>query len=518
MLVGTDQKPAKPLAVILAILAIAAALTLPAALGPVRLNDSFWIDWVWLEQFASELGNGVLYPRWLPLSHDGLGSPVFYYYPPLAFYAASPFVLAGMSTYAALLTTFFVGYLLSGATMYWWLRLRGGNALLGALVFMIAPYHAFNFYERGAIAEFIATALIPLVMGGLWLVKHRTRGGFAIAAIGYAALIATHLPLALLASLFLFGPTLLLDGYRSPRASLPAVLALATGMALAAIYWVPAILLEHFRDSAKLWENPIVHPSNWSFWNPEFRTFAGYLAVLVIGAAIAFPLTSLVIRQRSRWAMLGITCVFLAIGAVPAIWSLPVIRSVQFPFRLFPVAEFALATGMAIVPWDRVSLGLALAPLVAISGFIVTAPPATQGVSIADVRTLHVDVPENLPPGQRPYSWPSRWAVQVAASHRVPQVVGGITIEPIFYFPAWQVRCDGTSVPTFAALDTQLLSYSGRNCTRTLGETRPEKIGALISLFGLFALIVVSASGRLRRKRALAGDHLAKLRKVDFAA
>ena len=46
----------------------AIALILPLALGPTRLNDSFWIDQVWLDQFARELGKGIAYPRWLPLS------------------------------------------------------------------------------------------------------------------------------------------------------------------------------------------------------------------------------------------------------------------------------------------------------------------------------------------------------------------------------------------------------------------------------------------------------------------
>src|SRR3954447_10265335 len=104
----------KSLLAIGAILAVAILLTLPAAIGPVRLNDSFWIDWVWLDQFARELTPGTLYPRWLPQSHHGLGSPVFYYYPPFAFYLGSVFVFAGLGTYAAILATFIGASILSG--------------------------------------------------------------------------------------------------------------------------------------------------------------------------------------------------------------------------------------------------------------------------------------------------------------------------------------------------------------------------------------------------------------------
>src|SRR5206468_1074455 len=115
-------------------------LTLPIALGPMRTNDSFWIDWVWVDQFARQLGNGELYPRWLAQSHAGLGSPVFYYYPPLAFYVTAPFVWAGLSVWAAILAMFFVAYVASGASMYWWLNDRAERPLLGAILYLAAPY------------------------------------------------------------------------------------------------------------------------------------------------------------------------------------------------------------------------------------------------------------------------------------------------------------------------------------------------------------------------------------------
>lgn len=492
----------RPWAVLFVILLTAAALTLPAALGPVRYNDSFWIDWVWLDQFAHQLREGHLYPRWLPLSHDGLGSPDFYYYPPLAFYAGSALVLSGLPTYSALLATFFVGYAFSGAAMYWWLKSCQGRPLLGAFVFMIAPYHAYNFYIRGAIAEFMATIFIPLVMVGLQRLKADRNGGFALTALAYAGLIATHLPLTLLVSLFLIGPLLLIQGYKSPRELVAPALALVTGLALASIYWVPAILLEPYRDTAKLWADPHLQPANWTFWNAQSRESAGYLAILVVGVAIGMPLASMIARHRSPWAVAGLLCVLLAIGLVPIIWALPLLRSVQFPFRLLPIAEFALATSMATVAWRPATLAVALAPLLAITGFILVAPPADQGVSPTDIRVRYADVPENLPPGQRPYGWPSRWALTVAASHRQRQFADGVTTEPVFYFPAWVVRCKGETVTTRPAAYTQLLSYKGRDCSRKLGLTGSERLGIAISLVGLLLLLALSTiglPGRLRR-------------------
>jgi hypothetical protein len=125
------------------------------------------------------------------------------------------------------------------------------------------------------------------------------------------------------------------------------------------------------------------------------------------------------------------------------------------------------------------------------------------------MRQYHPDVPENLPPGKRPYSWPSEWALELSAKHRQPQFDGSVTVEPVFYFPAWQVRCGGKVVPTFPAPGTQLLSYRGHGCTRTLLWTMPEKVGALISLLTLLGLISslfspsLFAPHRWRRRESL---------------
>ena len=481
-----------------AIVAAAAVLTLPTALSATRTNDSFWIDWVWVDQFADQLRHGTLYPRWLPQSHAGLGSPVFYYYPPLAFYVAAPFVWGGLSTYGAVLSMFFVGYAVSGATMYLWLRNRASLPLLGALIFLAAPYHTFNFYMRGAMAEFLATAIIPLVMLGLWRLSQQRMGGLLLTAFSYGALVCTHLPLALLASVFLFGPYTLVKAPLGLRTFASMTSALAAGIALASIYLVPAFGLAAYRDTASLWALPTLNPANWTVWHPALADFNAMRDVLVIAASLAIPLALLAFRRRSGWAMFGLFCIALAVGIIPSFWSLPLLKSVQFPFRLMPIAEFAFATVVVSVPRKQLSLPLLLLP-VAMTVFIVTAPPLPPGISLQELAQTHPDVPENLPPGERPYTWPSRWALNLATKHHQPSFANGVTSEPVFYFPSWQVRCRGEHVPSFPAPQSQLLSYRGDHCQRTLGTTAPEKVGALISLTAL--LLIIASTLATRRSR-----------------
>ena len=184
------------------IVGLAILLFLPACLFAPMLRDSFWIDWVWSDQFTAELAKGHLYPRWLPLSNGGQGAPSFYFYPPIAFYVSGFFGLLGLSTYQAILGCFAIALALSGYTMFAWLR-GTPHPLLGALLFMAAPFHIFDFYSRGAQAEFLGIALLPLVALGL---RRASEYRPTLLAFSYAALILTHLPLALLTSLFLIAP------------------------------------------------------------------------------------------------------------------------------------------------------------------------------------------------------------------------------------------------------------------------------------------------------------------------
>jgi hypothetical protein len=186
---------------------------------------------------------------------------------------------------------------------------------------------------------------------------------------------------------------------------------------------------------------------------------------------------------------------------VPLLWSLPLLRSVQFPFRLLPVAELAFVTAAMLAPKSRVPWLMIWVAFLLMAGFIIAAKPESANFGDRVISKVHPDVPENLPPGKRPYSWPSKWALDVAAAHRQPQFDGKTAIEPVFYFPAWQVRCGGRLVQTFPDPSTQLLSHEGSGCSRKLVPTTPERVGALISLAALILLVSLSLSPSLFAQR-----------------
>jgi hypothetical protein len=474
----------------LAIALLAFLLTLPAMLSPLKLHDSFWIDWVWVDQFGDQLRQGTLYPRWLPASHDGLGSPVFYYYPPLSFYPAGLLAALGLTPGAAIVATFGLAFAGSGAAMFLWARGWTPHPLAASLFFMAAPYHLADFYGRGALAETCAIALIPLLALGL---KRIAEGkGPGLAAIFYAAMIATHLPLALLASLFLVAPYALVLTRGRPRALLAFIPALAIGVALSAFYLLPALALEPYRDAAVLWSHDVLRPDHWLLAAHITEPLDGMrLITLKVIAVVALPALFMAWRWRSGWAGYAIGCCLIVAGLLPFFWSLALIQSVQFPFRALPFAEFGLATAIALAPkGERVAALLAL-PALALSATFLLAP-APDGAPVAPAELArHPDVPENLPPGLRPYSWPSRWALALATAHRAPIRRGDLTIEPVFYFPAWRVACAGVDTPAFPDPATGLLAHRGTGCTQRLAWTGPEALGALASLVAMLLLVAL---------------------------
>lgn len=103
--------------------------------------------------------------RWTPDLGFGYGFPLFNYYNPGLYY------LGGFLSYifdylvtAKLL--FFLVLVLAGLTMFILVRQFFDNvsALVASILYLFAPYRALDIYVRGALAESLAIAIIPLVL------------------------------------------------------------------------------------------------------------------------------------------------------------------------------------------------------------------------------------------------------------------------------------------------------------------------------------------------------------------
>ncbi len=197
-------------------------------------------------EMAKGLSDGMLPVRWSADLGYGFGYPIFNFYDPLPYYVGAVIEMVGLNALLATKIMMAVGVMLAGVSMYFLGREFWGKAggILSALFYMYAPYHAVDIYVRGDVAEFWAFAFIPLVFLGLWQIYKQAKWRYvALTSITLALVIISHNLTAMMISPFL----VLFAGYllfkaKNKQVGVYFLLAFLIGIALAAFYWLPAVL------------------------------------------------------------------------------------------------------------------------------------------------------------------------------------------------------------------------------------------------------------------------------------
>lgn len=356
----------------LAIAALAFVLMLPAIThGIFDANDLPSFHLRWAKQFSDQWWAGDLYPRWLLQMNGGFGSPTFFFYAPVPYFFTSllrPLVLwPDPSGWHQLLLGAYVALVASGLTAYLWLRpLTNATVALGAaLLYLVLPYHlAFDLYWRFAYAEFWSFVWFPLILyfTQQWLDGRRSEiGGFAVCQ---ALLIMTHLPSFLMFSLV---PILYALWMAPGRQRLRVMIGLGVGfglaVGLAAIYWVPAMTMQH-TISMKLaleqapffqYQNNFLFPLEFSNPTEILRPSLAVATTLTleIGLCAYFIIRrhtpAQVQRQARFWVVLALAAFFMVTPLTLPLWqALPTLQKVQFPWRFNTVLTIAVVALVAL--------------------------------------------------------------------------------------------------------------------------------------------------------------------------
>lgn len=297
-----------------------------------------------LHSFSQQLWSGELYPRWLNVN-GGLGSPVFLFYSPLAYYAGSVWQwLAPLDPHGffRVVATMWLALVAAGTGCYGWLRglLGEKQAQAGALIYAGFPYLLILIYFSFGLSQLWAIALFPplLHMAG-WLAERRLSGFFGL-ALGYGLLCLAHLP-----SFMVFAAVppvyvaAMATGGIAARARLlgAAFLALLLGLALASLYWLPAMLNKPFIISDGFTGGKFHYAQNFTQMMPVIAFSIIFLPLL--GLFMELP------RGRRRafltrpvtfwlWVMAGL--LFMVSPLSMPLWErLPPLQYLQFPFRFF---------------------------------------------------------------------------------------------------------------------------------------------------------------------------------------
>ncbi|HZP98680.1 MAG TPA: 6-pyruvoyl-tetrahydropterin synthase-related protein [Reyranella sp.] len=510
------------------VLAAAAVLLLsPSLIVGTVLSHSSPQNLTWATQFSEQFRAGILYPRWMPQSFDGLGSPAFYFYPPLPFWldALVSVITANlMSVSYRLVVTSLLILFASGLAMHAWLKAQKASAtvaLWGAVAWMAAPYHLLDYYMRGAWAEFTAFVFLPLVL--------LTLRSPVLLALAYAGLLLSHLPTALLVSVTVL-PACALRGGPTPVELAKMLAGGLLGIALAAIYLVPALTLQGWISAHQLWM-PFYDVKRWFVLTPE-RWPEPYIMKAIASFTVAYAVAAASVMLAFRqyfWSGLALACLALIAGAVPWFWQLPELSKVQFPWRLMLVVEFALITALCCVPLaslGRPRIYLFVAALIAlVPGLALVGDDTVERVQFMQKRlTLRQqDVKEYEPNGYPQAATLGYADLGLEPVKDVPLIVcspparrceaterpsGELRIEieadtatsvvlRRFFFPAWRLD---PPLPLAASEKLRLVSFTAPAGTHSYfldRQTLPaEWWGGLISAAALIALLGWSLPAR----------------------
>ena len=313
---------------------------------------------------------GIWYPRLGPDWNFTYGAPLFEFYPPLVSFGTVAFQSTGLGWIEAGKAMTTLSLLLAGMGGFVyarWLfnsRLAG---LMGGLAYALSPYLLLDIYYRGAAAESLALGILPWAFwAGHHVLRSQDKAWTGVSAATIALLILAHNVTALFALPFL-GLYLCLMAWRERAwARVPTLgAALLLGLALSAFYWGPALAERQDTHLDATMITGILSPvANLKtpdrllapglvtdYWgNSLFRVSLWQL--LLGGAAVLL----LAWRGMGWRTWLGYLCcvVFLCLlfqlKLTAGLWTgLPLIRYIQFPWRLLGIVSFciALAIGAA---------------------------------------------------------------------------------------------------------------------------------------------------------------------------
>jgi hypothetical protein len=474
------------------LLCLAAAATFVIAPSFFRGNASghdfqFHIE-SWME-VAQQWHQGILYPRWAEWSNFGFGEPRFIFYPPASWILGAALgsvlpwhMVPDAYIWLALLTAGFSMHQLARE----WLARR--DAIAAAVFFAVNPYNLMIVYYRSDFAELLAAAFFPLLVWlAIWLAREGWRRVPQFACV-FALVWLSNAPAAVIATYFVAVIILvycILE--RSFRPILPAMLAGASGFALAAFYILPAAYEQPWVNISSVLVYNLQPWHNFLFTragDPEFILFNFKISAVALFIIGVFGISAVfAARQRFRgrtmfWILfvIGALPVILMFPATALLWRyVPELKFVQFPWRtltpLALVAAFFFAAAVSPLRRKWPAWIAAILALAAIAAWMTTNnwwdSQDTPGVARAISTDAGYDgTDEYVPAGCDRYDLPDNTPRVAALNPDADEPLAAPNFR--LHVEAWQAERKFISVdsPQAMVLAVKLYPYPAWKATR----------------------------------------------------
>jgi hypothetical protein len=339
---------------VLALLA-GAVVILPAILLGMPKNYDLANHYKFAIPFYEALRQGNWYPGWLGTPNFGFGDPVVRFYPPALYYLLAAGRAVTGNWYAGSLLVITLLSALGSFAAYFWARsyVPRQIAVWAGVFYALMPYRLAEFYQAALLAEFTAGVALLFALAFMKRVcdQGRWRDVAGLAA-AYAALILSHLPLAVFGSL-----TLLVYAVMNlTRANLkPAlarlVCASVLGLIASSFYWVTMIAEMKWIVADGPHPDPMLsyrHNFIFSTFNPEHESlwWMGLLAIATI--VMSIPSIGAFAKRESTFsrrvliapAVLLVLTILMSTAISRPVWAIvPYLERTQHPFRWLAVTS-----------------------------------------------------------------------------------------------------------------------------------------------------------------------------------
>ncbi|MBI3342464.1 glycosyltransferase family 39 protein [Candidatus Curtissbacteria bacterium] len=364
----------------LIILTIATLLSLPLfKSGFYQIHDDQQI--VRLLVFDQALKAGQFPVRWVNELGFGFGYPLFVFYPPLVYALAELFHLVGIGLIDAIKIDFFLSIILSGITMYFFVKQLGGKVagVVASAFYMLTPYRAVDIYVRGALSEAFSFVWLPLILLSFYKLATSEGSSVVLAALSLGLLMLTHnlvaLPFALLFPFYL--GYLFLISQNKKRFIYKSIISIILAAGISAFFWMPSLAEKkftivdqmlltdlanykiHFAAPSQLWNSPWGYGGSVEGIYDGLSFRIGKLNLITSFLLLALILITLIRKSKNSPIQKG-AVTFIALLLLSAfmttdyskiVWeALSPLAYLQFPWRflIFTTLFSSIAAGMFI--------------------------------------------------------------------------------------------------------------------------------------------------------------------------
>ena len=355
------------------LLILTAVVVTPYAIRGLPFGHDVGYHLVWADAFLRQLAVGELYPRWLVHLGKNLGgSPTFFFYPPLPFFASSAFGILPLDPSRQVLAGAILSIWIGVIGTFLWLRNRfeAAAAAVGSGLYLLMPYHLMvDLATRTAYAELWALACLPWVLCSVDAAVDSRLRALCFGALTTSLLLLSHPPTSVtfVPMALAYGIYVALEA-QSAGPILVSIGSWCLGGGLAAVYLLPALTHGGFVQQQQMFTDHLYY-GDWFFFYPPLtwdgqatpfllavrRALAGDRTVFKIfitavttaqmvlcwlGVAALRLLdherkASTPLKLAVAFAVVGSAYYFLNFRASNFIWaSLPLLARIQFPWRV----------------------------------------------------------------------------------------------------------------------------------------------------------------------------------------